>query len=333
MSSKIDRKAELQRKKERLAQIRAGKQMKLKQEDEKFAVTVSSSLDQKRKDAEDLLQSVGINVASTIVSQTTEQLPSTKKELQSEAVVETTTYRPRQAKLPKLELSQVWVTSLPPKEVVSYTKETQTIYQQQDSEDEFEVMEEAATEEVLAESIEASKLVDKEDEDEDKQQIDQIIRELTEEEKDVVQSSEGFQHFFFRSSKIVERALSHNIDIFTEYDSQVEETSEVDKSMKLTINRTFSDERWSRRRMVTSLDWSSHHPELCMAAYGNSDESLMDPEGVVLVWNSKYKTTTPEYISSTSLCLLSSSSSSIDAVFIVSHLLLLHVSPNFILTW
>ena len=32
MSSKIDRKAELQRKKERLAQIRAGKQMKLKQE-------------------------------------------------------------------------------------------------------------------------------------------------------------------------------------------------------------------------------------------------------------------------------------------------------------
>ena len=33
-----------------------------------------------------------------------------------------------------------------------------------------------------------------------------------------------------------------------------------------------------------------------MAAYGNSEETGYDPEGVVLIWNSKYKTTTPEYV-------------------------------------
>ena len=33
-----------------------------------------------------------------------------------------------------------------------------------------------------------------------------------------------------------------------------------------------------------------------MAGYGNSEESIYDPEGLVLVWNSKYKTTTPEFV-------------------------------------
>lgn len=32
--------------------------------------------------------------------------------------------------------------------------------------------------------------------------------------------------------------------------------SEADKGAKLSLNRVFSDERWSRHRLVTCLDWS-----------------------------------------------------------------------------
>ena len=36
------------------------------------------------------------------------------------------------------------------------------------------------------------------------------------------------------------------------------------------------------------------HPELSLASYSNSAEAQYDPEGIALVWNSKYKTTAPE---------------------------------------
>lgn len=297
MADRVDRKAVLEKKKAKLAQIRAEKQKKLpRKEDEKVSVTVSSSLDQKRRDAENLLMSVGIDYTTTVVPAATaiEQPTQSKKMGQPESLAESAVYRPRQTKLKSLENSKVWVTSIPPKEVVSYTKETQTIVQQQDSEDEFEELEQAAKDEALAESRKVAEAGDT-DEEETKQELDQVTRELSEEEKHVIENSDGFQSFFLRSSKFIERALHHPIDIFTEYDTQVEESSEIDKSMKLTMNRVFSDERWSKRRMVTSLDWSTHHPELSMAAYGNSEEAVYDPEGVVLVWNSKYKTTVPEH--------------------------------------
>ncbi|KAJ8914979.1 hypothetical protein NQ315_002503 [Exocentrus adspersus] len=65
---------------------------------------------------------------------------------------------------------------------------------------------------------------------------------------------------------------------------------------RISLNRNFFDERWSRNRTVTSLDWSPQFPELLLASYNNNEESPNDPDGVVLVWNTKFKKTTPEYI-------------------------------------
>lgn len=65
---------------------------------------------------------------------------------------------------------------------------------------------------------------------------------------------------------------------------------------RISLNRHFFDERWSRNRTVTSLDWSPQFPELLLASYNNNEESPNDPDGVVLVWNTKFKKTTPEYI-------------------------------------
>lgn len=65
---------------------------------------------------------------------------------------------------------------------------------------------------------------------------------------------------------------------------------------RLSLNRVFVDERWSKSRTVTSLDWSPHYPELLLASYYINEDSPHDPDGVCLVWNTKFKKTTPEYI-------------------------------------
>lgn len=38
------------------------------------------------------------------------------------------------------------------------------------------------------------------------------------------------------------------------------------------------------------------HPELLVASYNANEDSPNDPDGVTLIWNSKFKKTTPEYV-------------------------------------
>ena len=47
--------------------------------------------------------------------------------------------------------------------------------------------------------------------------INSIVRELSEEEKQMIILSEDFQRFLDRTSRIVERALSESVDIYTDY--------------------------------------------------------------------------------------------------------------------
>lgn len=63
---------------------------------------------------------------------------------------------------------------------------------------------------------------------------------------------------------------------------------------KLSLNRVFYCDRWSKNRCVTSMDWSTHFPELLLASYHNNEETPNEPDGVVMVWNTKFKKQTPE---------------------------------------
>jgi len=72
--------------------------------------------------------------------------------------------------------------------------------------------------------------------------------------------------------------------------------SEDQNGASLSFNRYFFDEKWSKNRTVTSFDWSAQYPELLVASYNNNEDSPTDPDGVCLVWNMKFKKTTPEYI-------------------------------------
>ena len=65
----------------------------------------------------------------------------------------------------------------------------------------------------------------------------------------------------------------------------------------VTQKLTLFDDRWSRGRVVTSMDWSDQHPEMILASYNRAaEESSTDPNGLVLLWNTKLQKTTPDYI-------------------------------------
>ncbi|KAK8396567.1 hypothetical protein O3P69_005536 [Scylla paramamosain] len=123
-------------------------------------------------------------------------------------------------------------------------------------------------------------------------------RELSDEEKQTVMMTEEFHGFFDRTSRIIERALAEDTNIFVDYSHDYEEDGEANESggVKLSLNRWFYDERWSRNRCITCMDWSPQYPELLVASYNNNDDSPHDPDGVALVWNTKFKKDTPEYI-------------------------------------
>jgi len=102
-------------------------------------------------------------------------------------------------------------------------------------------------------------------------------------------------HFFDRASRIMERAIAEDTDIFTDYVGDAGQAT-PDAGEQLRISRQFADERWSRHRTVTSLDWSPEFPELLLASYDGNTEAPHEPEGVALVWNLKYKKASPEYM-------------------------------------
>uniref|UniRef100_H0VIB7 Dynein cytoplasmic 1 intermediate chain 1 n=1 Tax=Cavia porcellus TaxID=10141 RepID=H0VIB7_CAVPO len=123
-------------------------------------------------------------------------------------------------------------------------------------------------------------------------------RELTEEEKQQILHSEEFLIFFDRTIRVIERALAEDSDIFFDYSGREleEKDGDVQAGANLSFNRQFYDEHWSKHRVVTCMDWSLQYPELMVASYNNNEDAPHEPDGVALVWNMKFKKTTPEYV-------------------------------------
>ncbi|XP_008853476.1 cytoplasmic dynein 1 intermediate chain 2 isoform X4 [Nannospalax galili] len=302
MSDKSELKAELERKKQRLAQIREEKkrkeeERKKKETDQKKEAVVSvqeeSDLEKKRREAEALLQSMGLTTESPVVPPP--MSPSSKSvSTPSEAGSQDSgdgAVGSRRGPI-KLGMAKITQVDFPPREIVTYTKETQTPVMAQPKEDEEEE-DDVVTPKPPLEPEEEKTL--KKDEEIDSKAPP---HELTEEEKQQILHSEEFLSFFDHSTRIVERALSEQINIFFDYSGRdlEDKEGEIQAGAKLSLNRQFFDERWSKHRVVSCLDWSSQYPELLVASYNNNEDAPHEPDGVALVWNMKYKKTTPEYV-------------------------------------
>ncbi|XP_063115346.1 cytoplasmic dynein 1 intermediate chain 2 isoform X8 [Cavia porcellus] len=308
MSDKSELKAELERKKQRLAQIREEKkrkeeERKKKETDQKKETVVpvqeESDLEKKRREAEALLQSMGLTPESPIVFSEywvpPPMSPSSKSvSTPSEAGSQDSgdgAVGSRRGPI-KLGMAKITQVDFPPREIVTYTKETQTPVMAQPKEDEEEE-DDVVTPKPPIEP-EEEKIFKKDEENDSKAPP----HELTEEEKQQILHSEEFLSFFDHSTRIVERALSEQINIFFDYSGRdlEDKEGEIQAGAKLSLNRQFFDERWSKHRVVSCLDWSSQYPELLVASYNNNEDAPHEPDGVALVWNMKYKKTTPEYV-------------------------------------
>nr|XP_022327618.1 cytoplasmic dynein 1 intermediate chain 2-like isoform X24 [Crassostrea virginica] len=300
-----DRKAELERKKLKLEQMRKEREEKNRQRkfkesgEEKKA---KESAEDIRAKTDELLGSLGIQ-DTPAPGKPVVQERSPDHTQGAPAAQPSTQITSRQKA--KLCVVKVGETNIPPRENVTYSKETQTI-----------VVESAEKEDEDADSIDVHpapthhkmphvEMVHPTQTQEDIQKQEEKpsspvkkVIELSEEEKKQIMMTEEFTTFFNKTSRIVERALDEDIDIFVDYAGGEGEDMESDlrAGERLKLQRHFFDERWSKHRSVTSLDWSKQHPELLVASYNANEDSPNDPDGVTLIWNSKFKKTTPEYV-------------------------------------
>ncbi|CAI9724727.1 cytoplasmic dynein 1 intermediate chain 2 isoform X36 [Octopus vulgaris] len=306
-----DRKAELERKKARLEQMRKERQekeqrRKIKDNEE---VKPGKPPQDLRAETDALLQDLGIppnegGGRSGSIS------PTIQDTEQTNVVIPGGSIRPKV----KLSICKVSETTIAPKENVSYSKETQTtsvetgdrevlVYDDNGHTDDDTDSVEASSETTPAHQhkmphVEMVQPAKTQQEIEQESKVEKWIKELSDDERKQILSSEDFQNFFNRSSRLVERVLAENeTDMYIDYVGSDKEGKDDDQFAgdRLKLNRYFFDERWSKHRTITSLDWSTQHPELLVASYNANEESPHDPDGVVLVWNSKFKKDTPEF--------------------------------------
>nr|XP_046217569.1 cytoplasmic dynein 1 intermediate chain 1-like isoform X7 [Oncorhynchus gorbuscha] len=326
MADKSDIKAELERKKQRLAQIREEKKRKEEERKKKETETqqkaeaapVDSDLDRKRRETEALLQSIGISpepplVPNPMSPSKSVSRHSTPSETGSQDSADGATagrYRTLQwdtdpsvlqlqddselgRRMHRLGASKITQVDFLPREVVSYCKETQTpitgtthLSEEEEEEDE-EITE-----------LKPDPESDQQEEDTKEMKEGYPCRELTEEEKQQILKSEEFLSFFDCSIRVMERALAQDSDIFFDYSGRDLDDKEGDLQggSSLALSRLFYDEHWSKHRVITCLDWSPQYPELLVASYNNNEDAPHEPDGVALVWNMKFNKNTPEYV-------------------------------------
>ncbi|CAH8493998.1 unnamed protein product [Dicrocoelium dendriticum] len=299
-----DRKTELEQKKARLIAIREGKKRrdevkKIPNETGSFPDLNAATL---RQTTEELLKNLGIPVV--------DDLETKKAEIQLDDATSTGQHTPTLSRRRKnLQLSGITETSIPPPEQILYCKETQTIeipndreiltYDETNREDvdataalaELQKMPHVGLAPAPQKNRHRSDGMDASTGEESQKPL-----KLSEEEKTQILSSENFRGFFDFASRVVERSLAKDDDdLFFDYQG-TEQEKEVSDAL-LTPFHEFFDERWTRKRTVTSLEWSTIFPELLLAAYHVNEDAPHEPEGVCLIWNMKYpKKLSPEFI-------------------------------------
>ncbi|XP_024870869.1 cytoplasmic dynein 1 intermediate chain isoform X19 [Temnothorax curvispinosus] len=333
-----DRKAELERKKAKLQAIREEKERRRREKEQKdveeATVRAAGTDKDQRKEIDAMLSSLGVAPVSDVLSSLSSMSSLTPEQsatatpdasLQPSSITSAQSSAGRR-KTRELTIVSVAHTNIPPKEPVVYSKQTQTIQTTHTSHDahafDYYVLTfddgQAEDEEnslphmdgfqsklppgILPHGLpqvkEVQPAVTQVEQEKQKEKPKKEVRELSEEEKQMIILSEDFQRFLDRTSRIVERALGESVDIYTDYAGTMDGEDGMDEKshQRLWLNRSFICERWSRNRCVTSMDWSPQFPELLAASYNNNDDTPNDPDGVCLIWNTKFKKTTPEFI-------------------------------------
>ncbi|KHN76906.1 Cytoplasmic dynein 1 intermediate chain 1 [Toxocara canis] len=320
MATSEERKLELERKKQRLAEMREDKR---RREEERRRMLLRRSPQENgalpalpktfsQKDLEDILKPLGIPAQPHI------ERPVTPTGVASNAENATGSAQcvVGSGRLQNLVLAETQMITIAPKESACYCKTTQTDddrvsagefslgSQEFDYDEEMTMMDkhldinfdESPTREIanLLPNFHFGARHTHEPMEEKKEE-DQKVPDLSEEEKLQILSSQKFKHFFDFKSKVMERHLAEEVDVFVDYTRNSSLDEKADSGEKLILSRVFVDEKWTAGRCVTGIDFCEQHPELVAVSYDQNPESPLDPMGVIQVWNCRFKKPTAEF--------------------------------------
>ncbi|XP_059140287.1 cytoplasmic dynein 1 intermediate chain 1-like isoform X4 [Physella acuta] len=344
-----DRRAEIARKKAQIEQLRKERKEKemAKKGEGPVKATSQASNDSAPTDPDALFRDLGIPLTDTQPQLATKTSLAFNQGSNESLTASVTVDSPKRRNI-QLSIVKVNETNIPPRENVSYSKETQTInpepiekdgkrkrshshgsrgpwdyygfgspkfvhphmewddefFDDLDEDDDTDSLDVSADTAHLPNAAHRMPRVEMvapaSSEGEKKDEIVQSsIRELSEEEKKQIMMSEDYQLSVTRAARVMQRLLAVNDSGLTiDYSGGDNEGKDDDAlaGERLKLQLEFFDERWSRRRTITSMDWSPQYPELLLASYNANEDAPNDPDGVALIWNLKFKNMAPEYI-------------------------------------
>ncbi|KAJ1930004.1 hypothetical protein IWQ60_000668 [Tieghemiomyces parasiticus] len=204
---------------------------------------------------------------------------------------------PAQPVIPEFSTFDAVILDLPPKERLAYSKESQTVDVAPET---FVIPEEEIERRVQEQREKDEKARHQAEEQERKRQEElakqrQRIKQLSEDEKLTIEQSSEFTDFIDHSSRLVERALNETYDFMTDYTIGQQGEVEDGASDQIKLYCCFADERRTKNRSVTDVAWSKKFPELLASSYNRNPLAVNEPDGLACVWNVHLKDR-PEFV-------------------------------------
>ncbi|KAJ4482179.1 WD40-repeat-containing domain protein [Lentinula aciculospora] len=170
------------------------------------------------------------------------------------------------------------------KERVIYNKEVQTMEIEVETPNNDTEMLQRGVSEIDLEALQAAR--DRELEEESVQldkEIEEEIREIPPEELASILAAPELLEFVDSTTKMFYRAIN-DYDPTRDYRVGTETGSDESEGRVKRVCEFF-DERYTKNRSITDVDWSPQYPELSVASYNKNAAALNEPDGIVAVWN------------------------------------------------
>ncbi|KAJ7050546.1 WD40-repeat-containing domain protein [Mycena amicta] len=200
--------------------------------------------------------------------------------------------------LPDLVEMQQEIFELPQKtRTIKYEKQIQTMEVETEAP---EAVEEKIRQQVImqqhleAERVAYEKALDEESKKLD-QEIEEEVRELTEEERIAFLADPKVLDFIDDSTKIFHRVLNDRYNYMSDYTQGADTGGDDSEGRRVKRVCEFWNERYGKNRSITDVDWSPKFPELTVASYNKNHAALNEPAGIVAVWNT-HSVERPEFV-------------------------------------